>query len=958
MPNGFQEQVVFSGLTQPTSIQFASDGRVFVAQKNGVIKVFAGLSATSGTVFADLSAKVHDYWDRGLLGFALSPTFPDDPSVYVLYTYDAPPKKTAPVWHDDCDPVPGGGAGGNCVVTGRLSKLTAAGNQWTGTETTLIDDWCQQFPSHSIGDLHFGADGALYASSGDGASFGTVDYGQFGSPVNPCGDPAGEGGALRSQGLRSTGDPLQYDGSILRVDPANPAAAKPVGFGLRNPFRFTIRPGTNEIWAGDVGWNSWEEINRIPAPSTSSPVNFGWPCFEGAARQPGYEGANLGLCNSLYASGGQTSPYYTYNHANQIVPGEACPSGGSSITGVAFYPGGGSYPSAYNGALFFADYARGCIWAMFKGANGQPDPTQIQTFLAGAAYPAYLTMGPGNDLYYVDLVGGTVRRIRYFPTNRPPVASFTATPTSGTSPLVAQFDASASTDADVADQSQLTYQWDFDGDGKFDATGVKVSHTYDKDGSYTAILKVTDPLGASGTATTTITAGAETPTAVIDSPEATVTWAVGDTVRFSGHAYDPQTKSNLPDSALKWELQLEHCTAPDNCHTHFLQTFDGVSSGSFKAPDHEYPSYLRLKLSATNDANLTSVATVDLQPKTVELSFASKPTGLQVVVGSSSQATPFTRRVIVGSTNTVSAPAPQTTSTMLYSYGNWSDNGAQTHTLTAPSAATTYTATYNGVAPIELRANANGNYVTADNGGKAPLIANRTAIGAWEQFDVIDQGGGFVALRSRSNLQYVTAENGGNAPLIANRPTVGPWEKFELIDNGDGTISLKANANGNYVTAENGGNAALIANRTAIGAWEKFTRVKAPTTVSVTAYINNLLVTAESSGTKPLIANRGVVGAWETFDIVDAGDGYVALLAHANSRYVTAESAGGKALIANRTAVGAWEKFQMVTNADGTVSFKANANGRYVTAENGGGKPLIANRTEIGAWEKFSIAPA
>jgi glucose/arabinose dehydrogenase len=971
LPDGFQEQVVFSGLTAPTSIQFAADGRVFIAQKNGVIKVYDSLSDPAPTVFADLSAKVHDYWDRGLLGLALSPTFPADPSVYVLYSYDAPLGGNAPFYNDVCSSVEGDGAGGNCVISGRLSRLTANGDVWTGTEQPLINDWCQQFPSHSIGDLHFGPDGALYVSSGDGASFGTVDYGQFGNPVNPCGDPLNEGGALRVQDVRSSGDPTRLNGTILRLDPATGAAMpgnqlggssdlnarRIVGYGLRNPFRFTMRPGTNEVWAGDVGWNSWEEINRIANP-TGVPSNFGWPCYEGNAAMPAYEAAGLALCQSLYGGGGQAAPYYTYNHANQIVPGDACPSGGSSITGLAFYPdGGGSYPAAYNGALFFTDFARSCIWTMFKGANGLPDPAQIHTFAAGAAGPVYLTIGPGNDLYYADLIGGTVRRIRYYPTNRPPVAQFTATPTSGTTPLKADFDASDSTDQDVADQNELTYQWDFDNDGTFDATGVRTSHTYSTGGSYTALLKVTDPLGASGTTTTTITAGSTTPTAVIDTPASTFTWGVGTPVSFTGHATDPQ-EGDLPASDLTWELLLEHCTAPDNCHTHPLQTFPGTASSSFAAPDHDYPSYLRLRLTATNSAGLKSVSTVDLQPKTVDLSFASQPSGLQVVVGSTTQATPFTRRVIVGSTNSISAGGPQTTPAMTYYFGGWSGGGAQTHVITAPSSPTTYTATYTGVAPIELRAGANGSFVSADSGGNAPLIANRGVIGAWEQFDVMDQGGGFVALRSRSNLKYVSADSGGNAPLIANRTVAGDWEKFQLIDNADGTSSLRANANGRYVTAENGGASALIANRTSIGAWEKFTKVKAPTTISLTAYINNLLVSAANAGKSPLIANRGTVGLWEQFDLVDAGGGYVALLSHATGRYVTAENAGASRLIANRPTIGAWEKFQIITNTDGTVSLRANANGKYVTAENGGALPLIANRATAGAWEKFAIAPA
>ncbi|MFF7196915.1 hypothetical protein ACFZAM_24825 [Streptomyces sp. NPDC008079] len=123
---------------------------------------------------------------------------------------------------------------------------------------------------------------------------------------------------------------------------------------------------------------------------------------------------------------------------------------------------------------------------------------------------------------------------------------------------------------------------------------------------------------------------------------------------------------------------------------------------------------------------------------------------------------------------------------------------------------------------VSLRAHANGQYVTADNAGAAPLIANRTAIGPWEQFDEIDQGGGWIALRAHANNKYVTADNAGAAPLLAKVDAVGTWEQFQLVRNGDGSVSLRARVNNQYVTAENGGAAALIANRAAIGQWEEF----------------------------------------------------------------------------------------------------------------------------------------
>jgi len=751
LPDGFSESVVFSGLSNPTVVRFSPDGRVFVAEKSGLIKVFPSLSDTTPTIFHDLRKNVHNFWDRGLLGLELHPNFPTVPYVYVLYTYDKDPNNAQfPRWGSPSNnytsegcPDPPGATTDGCVVSGRLSRLkaTSGSNVSDRSEVVLLEGWNMQYPSHSVGTVQFGPDGALYASGGEGAGFGFADYGQKGIPVNPLGDPpagiggtqtkeTSEGGATRAQSLRRISGPALLSGTVIRVDPAtgeglsnNPLhasddanARRIVGYGFRNPFRFTIRPGTTELWVGDVGWNSWEEINRITNPLASSVRNFGWPCYEGVNRQNGYDTLNLNICETLYAqAGGHSAPYFTYEHGEPVVAGETCPSNGSSsITGLAFGQGS-TFPAAYQSALFFADYSRNCIWTMFAGANGLPDPATRAQFVAGAASPVHLQIGPGGDLFYVDLVGGTIRRIHFTSGNQPPLAIMKATPTSGPSPLNVVFSSAGSSDPDG---DPITYSWNF-GDGGT-STDANPSHTYTKKGPFTAVLTVTDSKDAFGKDQATISPGNSKPTAVIDAPGSTTKWQVGQTIRLTGHATDPDD-GTLPPSAFNWEIILHHC--PSDCHTHPLQSFDNVTTESFPAPDHDYPSHLEIKLTVKDADGLTDTKSVLLDPQSVALNFKSTPSGLQLAVGSSKSPTPFTRTVIRGSLNSISAVSPQALGGANYKFVSWSDGGNRSHDIDATAAAT-YTATYEVTTdPIPSPT------PPSDNGGGGGCTLNRSGTG-------------------------------------------------------------------------------------------------------------------------------------------------------------------------------------------------------------------------------------
>jgi glucose/arabinose dehydrogenase/PKD repeat protein len=674
LPPGFAESTMWSHLEAPTAIRFAPDGHVYVIGKGGLVYQFDGLDDLTPRVYADLSASVHEGWDRGLLGLAVDA----QSRVYVAYTLDREPGNALiPRWNDGC-PDPPGYLTDGCTVMGRLSRLDA-----DGTEHVLLEDFCDQFPSHSIGTLQFGPDGMLYMGAGDGAHYDSADYGQSGQPADPCSDspgtaqapPGANGGALRAQSFR-LGDPEidTLDGTIMRLNPetgeaalGNPAYGNPdprrrrvLAYGFRNPFRFTFRPGTSEIWAGDVGWAASEEIDVIP--DATKVRNYGWPCWEGDAPQDSYEALHLDACTSLYAAGGTVDPYVVFRHSKHVVAGDDCGVGSASLSGVAFNTGD-AFPRSYKGALFFADYSRMCIWAMLAGTDGLPDPTTIETFATGT-FPVDLQFGPDGALYYPDIAEGSIKRVGY--------GELLATITASNEGRTFHFQGTGG----------ISYAWDF-GDGAT-STEPNPSHTYAHDGPFTVRLKVTDVRGATGTATKEIQIGA-LPPVHIDAPAAGTTWSVGDTIAFSGSGPN-----------LTWGLDIHHCsrTDPEACHVHHVQDFTGAS-GSFVAPDHEYPSYLELTATALGDNGLKSTESVRLNPKTADVRMESSPAGLRLSFASEAVSAPFTRTVISCSATTVTAPSPQSLGAATYLFGNWADGFAQTREVRAPySGAATYTASF------------------------------------------------------------------------------------------------------------------------------------------------------------------------------------------------------------------------------------------------------------------------
>ena len=336
LPTNFTETQIASGLSAPTAMTFAPDGRLFVCQQGGQLRVIKN-GVLLALPFVTVSTTANG--ERGLLGVAFDPNFAVNQFVYVYYTASTP------------------------ATHNRISRFTASGDVAAGGETIIFDlNNLSGATNHNGGAIHFGPDGNLYIAAGENAN-----------PANSqsVGNLLGKILRINADGTIPADNPTTFSG-IAGSPTGNNRAIWSVG--LRNPFTFTFQPGTGRMFINDVGQNTWEEINDGIAGS-----NYAWSICEGFCAPP---------------NGNFRDPLFEYGH------GSSATTGCAITGGAFYNPTTVNFPSDYVGKYFFAEFCTGWIrrfdpatGTSIAFATGISSPVDLIVTDDGSLY--YLANGAG-----------------------------------------------------------------------------------------------------------------------------------------------------------------------------------------------------------------------------------------------------------------------------------------------------------------------------------------------------------------------------------------------------------------------------------------------------------------------------------------------------------------------------------------------------------------------------------
>jgi len=343
---------VVSGLSNPVDFQAPDDGsgRFFIVEQAGTIRIVLN-GALLATPFLDISSKVDFSGEKGFLGLAFHPQFPQKNLFYVHYDRLV------------------GALQQSVIAEYQISASDP--NQAATSERILLTVDQPVTPNHKGGQIAFGPDGFLYIALGDGGGGG---------------DPLGNGQNLQTllaKVLRIDIDHMDA-GRQYAIPPTNPFAGgggRPEiwAYGLRNPFRFSFERGTGRLFCGDVGQDKYEEIDIL-----QSGGNFGWNVMEGMHCYSPASGCNMA---------GLILPIAEYDHTE-----------GDAVIGGYVYKGS-AIPSL-SGAYIFSDNGSGTIWKLVEAPPGTWTPTKLLSSNRGISS---LGQDVAGEIYFVDYSGSVLK---------------------------------------------------------------------------------------------------------------------------------------------------------------------------------------------------------------------------------------------------------------------------------------------------------------------------------------------------------------------------------------------------------------------------------------------------------------------------------------------------------------------------------------------------------------------
>ncbi len=673
---------------------YLPNGRILAIGKGGFIRQGQFGDADEAWVHVTFNGNeplaVRSDGDRGLTGVSLSPDFASDHQIYLLYNYE----------QTNCAPAETPAAEAVNNVCGRLSRWTVddPNNPTNLTNEVVLVNAIPAFSaygvendySHTVGTVIAAPDGTVFFGSGEASSVSQPE------PTSLLADdwnsPRGKVFRVRgSDGVGATGVPVHGASS-------DPWESRIFAVGMRNPFRFSLKPGTGTttvapvLYIGDVGSDEYEEINVARGGE-----NFGWPCYEGPTDNINEEFA--AQCPGPHDGAGVTPPVWYYAH---LTPGP-----GNAVIGGTFYNGSNYGP--LNGSYFLADNPFGVMWTLKTDGNDNlvSAPTGRDDWFVGpqnTGYPPNGGLGlpvaihtaPDGNIQYGDLDQSDIYELQGCGANCPPVAVATVAPSGGAPGTSFHFDASQSY---APSGGGLSYSWNF-GDGQ-SASGVAVDHATAglPRQNWTATLTVTAANGLS-TNTTVKWSTLHAPPAISLTPDKPGKYAIGENVTMTANVTGFNTADQpyaIGGNDVRWDIVLHHCPsgAGSGCHIH-PQTPTPQPTGntlSMTVPDHGDLNFLEFRATGTDTDGLTTTASFSLPMDFRSIFLSSNQPGVTVIVNAGVVAAPGSATAVANSNNQLIAPE----SANGVPFSQWSDGDAsRTKQFIMPAADVALAACYGG----------------------------------------------------------------------------------------------------------------------------------------------------------------------------------------------------------------------------------------------------------------------